>query len=252
MTSWHEDDGFWSGVEPVLFTMERMGQAPADARALVTLLGLEPGARVLDLCCGPGRHAVELARRGMRVTGVDRTTRYLDQAARAARETGVDLALIQADMRSFVRPRGFDAALNLFTSFGYFEDPGEDEVVARNLLTSLEPGGRAVLDMYGKELLARDFRPRDWSRHGDVILVEERTVRPGWDWISSEWTVLDGSSRRSFRVEHRLYSGQELRALLLRAGFGSVDLYGSFEGAPYDHEATRLVAVATAAGSRAP
>jgi SAM-dependent methyltransferase len=178
---------------------------------------------------------------------VDRTRAYIDRAARAAAEDGVEVELVLADMRDFVRPAGFDAALNLFSSLGYFEDPAEDAKVARNVLRSLRPGGRAVFDMYGKEILARDFKERDWSRLDDVLLLEERKVSRDWTWIEARWIVIRGDERGEFTVEHRLYSGQELATLLVDAGFASVTLFGSFEGVPYDHAARRLVAVATAA-----
>jgi hypothetical protein len=100
--------------------------------------------------------------------------------------------------------------------------------------------------MYGKENLARDFKERDWSMLDDVLLLEERKVSRDWTWIEARWIVIRGSERREFIVEHRLYSGQELRTLLLEAGFSSVDLYGSFDGTAYDHAARRLVAVARA------
>lgn len=155
-------------------------------------------------------------------------------------------------MRTFVREAAFDVVVNLLTSFGYFEDPSEDLRVARNMLRSLRPGGRAVIDMYGKECLARDFRERDWSELDDAILLEHRTVSRDWSWMKARWIVLRGGDRRTFTIEHRIYSGQELRSVLLSAGFERVDLHGSFDGGPYDHAARRLVAVAHAGPGQSP
>ena len=73
-------------------------------------------------------------------------------------------------MREFVRPEAFDAAINLFTSFGYFEDPAEDLQVAKNLFHSLKPGGALVMDLVGKEVLSRIFLPRDWQELADGSL----------------------------------------------------------------------------------
>jgi 2-polyprenyl-3-methyl-5-hydroxy-6-metoxy-1,4-benzoquinol methylase len=81
---WHEQDTFWDTVAPVLFVERRWSDAPVEVEQVVSLLGIEPGARVLDLCCGVGRHSLELARRGFHVTGVDRTRPYLDRASRQA------------------------------------------------------------------------------------------------------------------------------------------------------------------------
>ena len=91
---------------------------------------------MLDLACGPGRHAVALARRGFRVTGVDRTRSYLDAARRRAAEQHLELEFIQEDMRQFERPGYFDVVLSLFSSFGYFDEPQEDRRVLAHLYVS--------------------------------------------------------------------------------------------------------------------
>ena len=82
MTAWHEQDQFWEMVP--LFGPDRLEMAPEEVEGVISLLGIEPGASVLDLCCGVGRHSLELARRGYRVTGVDRTASYLQTASEKA------------------------------------------------------------------------------------------------------------------------------------------------------------------------
>src|SRR5204863_7756432 len=129
---------------------------------LTKLLDLDSPAKVLDLCCGLGRHSLELARRGFDVTGVDRTGVYLRRAQKQADSEGLKIEFVQEDMRQFCRPEAFDLTLNLFTSFGYFESPAEDRRVLVNVHKSLQPGGRLVMDMMGKEIIARVFRERDW------------------------------------------------------------------------------------------
>ncbi|MFQ5595926.1 MAG: class I SAM-dependent methyltransferase, partial [Anaerolineae bacterium] len=233
MTAWHEDDVFWEAWAPQMFTEQRWEMASEEVDAVIQLLDLSPGAHVLDLCCGPGRHSLELARRGFRITGVDRTPAYLDQARRLATEEGLEVEFVQADMRDFRRPETFDGAVNLFTAFGYFEDPAEDLQVVQNLHASLKPGGRLVMEMMGKEVLARIFLESNWQETDDGVLVlEKRKIRSGWDWIDNRWIIIDGEERREFAVGHRLYSGAELAALLRQAGFDSVELYGALAGGP--------------------
>ena len=245
MAVWHEDDVFWEAWAPQMFTERRWEMASEEVDAVVQLLDLSSGAHVLDLCCGPGRHSLELARRGFRVTGVDRTPAYLEQARRQATEEGLHIEFVQADMRDFRRPETFDSAINLFTAFGYFEDPTEDLRVVRNLHASLKPGGRLVMEMMGKEVLARIFLESNWHETDDGLLVlERRKIRSGWDWVDNRWIIIDGTERREFAVGHRLYSGAELAALLRQAGFDSVTLYGALAGGPYDHTAQRLAVVA--------
>jgi len=242
---WHEDDTFWETFGPVMFSEERWKSAPVETDQLVELAGITPGARVLDLCCGPGRHSLELARRGCRVTGVDRTQAFLARAREVAEAESLDVELVEEDMRRFCRPEAFDVAVNLFTAFGYFEDPAEDLQVAVNLHQSLKPGGTLVMDMAGKEWLARVFRERDWREVDGGLMLEERHVRRNWSWMENRWILIsDSGERREFTVCHRLYSAAELETLLRSAGFADVSMYGDQAGADYDHKAKRLVAVA--------
>jgi SAM-dependent methyltransferase len=245
MGEWFEDDSFWETFGPVLFTEERIKGAVAEVDALLALMDLAPGAHVLDLPCGVGRHALEFARRGFRVTAVDRTTRYLDAAKKRAAQEGLAIEFTQSDMRVFERPNSFDGAINLFTSFGYFEDESDDLMVARNLASSLKPGARLVVDMNGKEVLAGKFRGKDWRHQPDGSLwFEEVKVVGAWERTETRWTLIRGSARSEGNFSLRLYSGTELAALLLRSGFGEAAIYGNLAARPYDQDAERLVAVA--------
>jgi SAM-dependent methyltransferase len=246
MTDWFDQDEFWAEFAPVLFGPERWERTPDAANHVLERLGVAAGASILDLCCGPGRYALEFARRGFCVTGVDRTIAYLDEARRRADVEGLKVELVREDMRSFVRPGGFDAAVNLFTSFGYFEDPADDLRVARHLHESLRPGGKLLMELIGREVIAAQFQERDWywvDRERGLRMLEERNLRPGWDWIESTWTLLGGPETVTRTISHRLYTGSELAALLRRAGFASVELFGSLDGTPYDQRAKRLVVV---------
>src|SRR5512137_20331 len=107
-TPWFEDDAFWAAFRPSMFSEERWQMAAGEAEPLAKLLELKPGARVLDLCCGPGRFSIELARRGYRVAGVDRTVLYLNEAIKRARRQKLDVEFVRSDMRQFVRPGAFD------------------------------------------------------------------------------------------------------------------------------------------------
>jgi SAM-dependent methyltransferase len=246
MTEWYEDDEFWESFAPYFFTPDRLESSGAQADELVKLLAVSPGASVLDLCCGVGRHSIALAQRGLAVTGVDRTRAFLERAEAGAREVGASVEWVQEDMRSFKRPDAFDGAINCVTSFGYFADPAEDLLVARNLHDALKPNARLVIEMMGKEILARDFNERTWERiPGGAVLLQERRLRSGWDWLESHWIMIGPKRRKELTFTTRPYSGAELRAVLKQAGFNAVELFGSLSGAPYDHRASRLVAVAT-------
>ena len=241
---WHEEDSHWEMVTPILFNQKRWAEAPAEVEKIVSLLRIEPGTRILDLCCGVGRHSLELARRGFQVTGVDRTQLYLDIASKQAGAEGLKVEFVQDDMRTFCWPDAFDVVVNLLTSFGYFEDPEEDRQVVMNVYRSLKPHGVFLLDMMGKEVLARNFRDRDWHEEDGVLVLEERKPIKSWGWLENHLLIFKGNNHTELRRSHRLYSALELTSLLTGCGFAHTDVYGDFAGSAYDHMAKRMVVVA--------
>ena len=244
MADWHEKDDFWIEMADKIFSTEKWENAPSDVEKIISLLNMKPETYVLDLCCGPGRHSLELARRGFHVVGVDRTSQYIEDARVKARAEKLDVKFEQKDMRVFCQPNIFDVVLNLYTSFGYFQNPQDDRNVIGNVLLSLKPNGRLLLDVMGKEILARIFKERDWYEQDGVLYLEERKVKKDWSWIESRWIAIDGKTQKQFKFGHRIYSGIELSTLLIDTGFRSVQLFGDLDGVPYNNTAKRLVAVA--------
>ena len=242
---WYEQDDFWETFGPMMFTEQRITGAAEEVEQVLTLLDLQAGAKVCDLCCGVGRHSLELARRGFELAGVDRTASYLAKARARAKDEGLNVEFIAADVRSFIRPEAFDVVLNLFTSFGYFEDDDDNAKMLENINASLKPAGRLVVEIMGKEALARVFQERDWHESDDTILLEERKLSEDWRRIDTRWILLkDGKQQAECRFSLRLYSAVELKELLKQCGFSHVDIYGSLAGEPYDQNAKRLVVVA--------
>jgi SAM-dependent methyltransferase len=239
-----EHDAFWHALEPVLFSDAHMTHAAEETDHAIRLLAIEPPARVLDLCCGIGRHSLELARRGFHVTAVDRTRLYLERARRRAQDDALDIEFVEGDMREFRREAAFDAAVNLFTSFGYFGDEEDNRRVLGNVHASLAPSGRFLMEMVGKEVVARIFQERSWEEGAGWILLQERRTVEEWAAMENRWILFRDRERHDFVFRHRLYSGAELSAMLRGCGFRTVDIYGHLDGAPYDHKAKRLVALA--------
>ena len=167
--AWHEQESFWETVRPVLFTARRWEETPREVEAMATLLGLSPGARVLDLCCGVGRHSLGFARSGFQVTGADRTATYLHEARGRAAEEGLQVEFLQEDMRAFVRPGAFDAVINYFTSYGYFESDADDRRVLANAHRSVRESGVLLIEMMGKgDPSSRLQRTRLAGRRGNA------------------------------------------------------------------------------------
>jgi SAM-dependent methyltransferase len=216
----------------------------AEVNGVVELLGLPPGARLLDLCCGHGRHAVPLARLGYRVTGLDLSRSLLARAARAAADAGLPLALVEADMRRLPFADGsFDAVLNLFNAFGYLEDEDQDELVLAEVARVLAPGGRFLQELANREALVRGWRDSDVSRTGDgLVVLQERTLdlRASRDLV--HYTLLHPDGRRTTRRHSvRLYTLTELAALLGRAGLELRAVWGDLDGGPLELDSIFLV-----------
>jgi SAM-dependent methyltransferase len=241
--SWHNQDAFWELFGPILFDPSRLAAAPAEVEKIVKLLSIEERATVLDLACGPGRHSLEFARRGCAVTGVDRTATFIEQARAEAAQRGLNVTFVLDDMRDVRAPDSFDVIVNLFGSFGYFENADDDRQVVRNMHASLRAGGRFLIETAGKEIVAGHFREREWSEVGDLLILSEKKASQHWRRIETRWIVIQGAQRFEHRVSVRSYSAVELSSLLLECGFGDVRVYGSLDGTEYDQAAQRLVVV---------
>ena len=242
--TWYQDVSFWKTFESTMFNQERLGVTAEEIDHIVKLLAPEKGAKILDLCCGIGRHSLELARRGYQVVGVDLTEEYLTKARREAENEGLNIQFVRSDMRRFCQIESFDAVINMFTAFGYFEIQAENRRVLANIYCSLRKGGTLIIDMIGKEVLARIYQERDWHEEDGRIFLRECKMRQNWSWADNRWIVLENGKIQEFRFGHRIYSAVEIAGLLKECGFGSVNIYGDLEGADYDHNAKRLIAVA--------
>lgn len=242
--TWFQNTDFWRTVRPILFRQRRWELAAEDVNNLISLLKLKRGARILDLCCGVGRHALEFARRGYVVTGVDLTAMYIREARKRAKREGLAIDFLRQDMRRFRRTNTFDVVINLFTSFGYFPTQRDDMRVAEHMHTALKKGGSFVIELMGKEVLARIYRPRDWYELEGTIIMEERTPSKDWSTLENRWIILKGNRRKEFRFKIRFYSAAELCTLLKHAGFRKTEVYGDLAGVPYDSKASRLIVVA--------
>jgi SAM-dependent methyltransferase len=241
--SWYNQDAFWELFEPLLFNQRRQSLAKEQVNKIQKLLQIDKSAPILDLCCGNGRHSLELSERGFDVTGVDRTERYIEAARLEANKRNLNATFVVADMREVCLPNRYDVILNLFGSFGYFDDPADDQKVVANMYASLRPGGQFMIETMGKEILARDFRARDWDEEGDLLILSEKKVSHNWGRVETRWIAIRGTERMEHRVSIRSYSAAELSSLLANCGFSEVRVYGSLDGTEYDLTAERLVVV---------
>ncbi len=207
------------------FTPERTEQ---EVDFIEAALEPAPGAAVLDLACGSGRHAIRMARRGYRVTGVDFNPRYLELAAAEAGIAGVDVEWTACDMRSLDFTGAFDRCYSFFTSFGYYSDE-ENEAVLERIARALRPGGRLLLDMMNRDWLLTHPQQRTWSQREDgALLMEEVSLDLRSSRVTSKLTLIepDKGAGPVKQFDLRAYTAAELTGLLRRSGLEVRDVWG--------------------------
>ena len=208
-------------------------------------MGLPVGARVLDVPCGQGRHAHLLAEAGYQVRGVDLSRKLL--ALATERGTGPNLKYVRADMRRLPRVWSdrFDAAVNLFTSFGFFLDPTDDARVIGEFARVLRPGGQLVWHGGSRDGVMARFLERDWwtTRNGTVI-GHEREFDPlsGVLTVRSTWRGPTTSGEREHRI--RLYTATRLAELCRDAGLIVTLAFDGWRDRPLTRRSSEMLLVA--------
>ena len=240
-SNWY--DGWFEGEwldEMALHRPEEKTQAEVDF--VIERLELAPGARLLDLACGHGRHAQELARRGFRVTGVDSSPRSLELARAAA--GGLDVEYVLGDMREIEYDGEFDAVVNLFTAFGYFEEEDENQEVLNRVARALRPGGSFLIDAVNGFGLATKYQPRLWNEleSGNGYFLHEAEFDFHRGRSDVRWTFIKADGSRSELVHSlRVYTPHELVRMLDAAGLRTVGAWGDWGGGELSFDSWRLI-----------
>ena len=229
---------------------ERLSQDATERETafVVDSLGLQKGARVLDLACGHGRHAIALARRGMVVTGQDLNEDYLQMAQEDAARSGVEIETVHADMRDIPFTGEFDAVINMFTAFGYFDSEDEDLRVLKAVANALKDDGKLLLDTINREWVLANYVQNDWHTDDDgntFLEHREFNLRTGRNHVTFSIVTADGTRRESPGHDVRLYTLTELVRLLDAAGLRMSAIYGDYDGSPYAINTPRMIVVAT-------
>jgi cyclopropane fatty-acyl-phospholipid synthase-like methyltransferase len=227
---------------------EHMDEAPGEVRFMQKALNLGKGSRVLDLCCGVGRHSILLAQKGCAVTGLDGMPSYLRIARERADRAAVEVRWVQSDMRKVTYRSEFDAVLCAWTSFGYFPSFAEDQRVLKQVARSLKKGGLFFLDVINGSYVQRHSKQKDWRRQRDGYILEDIEVRNGKDpSVVTNWTFIQpGRPIREGLSFVRLYDKQRATSALKSAGMTPVKFFGGYKGDPYTEESKRLIVVAKA------
>lgn len=203
-------------------------QTEREVRFIHKMLGMQKGARILDLGCGFGRHTIELAQRDYAIAGLDASLPMLQRALAETQRRGLKIKFVHGDMRELTFNGMFDAVFSWQTSFGYFDDRTNVQV-AQGIARALKPGGRFLIDVVNRDHVVPSMPTRTWWEGHECVFLEEVEFDNNFSVLHTKRSFIyeDGSPPREFSSFIRLYSLHELRQLLHFAGFRVLEVSGS-------------------------
>jgi SAM-dependent methyltransferase len=216
-----------------------------EARDIINLIQrnipLHRDSKILDVCCGAGRHSIEFARRGYNVTGFDLSSYLISQATenlKNAKEKDLKVEFLIKDMKNFSFDKSFDAAINIFTSFGYFETDEENFQVFGNIGKSLKKDGYFVFDFINSDNLRETLVPVSEDIFEGTKVIQKRYIKNGF--VFKDILIDD----EKYNERLRLYSKDEIIHALNDTGFDVRRIFGDYYGNNYDIEnSSRMIFV---------
>ena len=206
--------------------------AKSQVEFLASELELPKGAKILDIPCGVGRHSLQFAKRGYNVTGLDISKDCIKIANK--KFSHKNAVYRTGDMSRLHAHKGkYDCVLNMFTSFGYFRTDRENEMVLRQMVSALKPGGKFVLNLVDLDWLMTVFRPSAWRVDDGILSLEARIYDKNSRYIEARFAMIDlKRSKLLHNLYHRerLYSKPEIMKLLKNAGLKNISVFGDFDG----------------------
>jgi len=210
---------------------------------LVRELSLEKRMKILDFACGHGRHANRLAALGYAVTGVDRSRDFLAIADDDAKRRNVTVRYLCADVRKYMVVKEYDRVVHLYSSFGYFSDADNGQVL-RNIAASLRPDGQFCFDILNRDASLRDL-PRCAVREKNRdLMIDRNRFDPITGRLHNARIIIRNGQRRDAPFFLRLYNPIEIVALLEQKGLHTEKIFGDWTGTPFDGESKRMIIVA--------
>lgn len=221
----------------------------SEVDGVMRLLNLLPGSTVLDVPCGYGRHAIELALRGCRVLGVDLNSTHIREAVLCSARQNSCAQFLEADMLTLNLPGDFDAVINMFFSFGFFDTDKENMQTLRNFRRAVRPGGKFLMhtDVNVPRVVSGKYKTgetRALASGGSLHINESYDASSKR--ITGLWTIEHHGHRTSKAYSVRVYEVEEFQSMCVASGFDSCSAYGNWSGQPYDpQDSEEIIFVAT-------
>jgi SAM-dependent methyltransferase len=240
MSEWWRD--FFNKDYINLYGPEDTKKSEAEAESIIALLGPSEGSRILDLCCGYGRHAIGLAKKGYDLIGLDLSPVLLKKARDDMAESETDVVLVRADMRDIPFKCTFDYVINIFTAFGYFDNEDDDQRVMNGVCAALRPGGAFLMDTVNREWVLSHFRKEHWEELEEgKYALDEREFDPLSSRIRARTICLGEGEKVERHHSMRFYTLTEMTRMVEAAGMKLTSAYGHLDGRRYWLESPRMV-----------
>lgn len=234
----------FDALYPIVYSHRSIDAAAPEVHFAAQVLGIRDGSRLLDLCCGTGRHIHHLSKFRASLYGLD----YSAELLRKAQELVGDRAsLVRGDMRTIPFVDSFDVIVNFFTSFGYFLDMDENLAVLHGIKSALKPGGRLFMDHINMQAVRTTLQPHSQRAVGHYAIDEKRWIDDNTQRVNKRTRITGPhGDMQEISESVRLFRPDEISGYMAEAGLHVEAIYGDYEGNALTAEAPRMILVATA------
>lgn len=201
---------------------------------------LDKSIKIVDLCCGQGRHALLLAEQGFEVYGID-LSRTLLEIAKYKKDPGQKAFFIQADMRYLPMFRSFDLLLNLFTSFGYFETDKQNIAVFEQFSQVLRNQGNFVFDYFHAGHVSDNLIPFQSEKFGNVLVEQERHIENSR--VQKKIMIEKGNNRSVFYESVKMYEPDQIISMMENSHLRIDHVFGDYAGNPLCGGSPRMIVI---------
>lgn len=219
----------------------------AEVDGVIKLTGIKENARVLDCPCGYGRHSIKLARCGFKVVGSDINSSHLQKAIEDAKKESLSIIFNKESMIDIKYDSEFDAVINMFYSFGFFDTDEENEKTLKNFYNALKSGGKFLMhtDVNIPRILNGKYKENEERNltTGKTLRVID-SYNPATKRIEGSWIINDNTNKEKKDYSVRVYTKDEFEDLCKRVGFSSVVTYSDWSGSAYSEDAEDMIVVA--------
>lgn len=238
LKDWYKN---WFGNDYLTLYAHRNEDEANDLIDLIhSYIKVSPHAKILDLCCGQGRHALILAKLGYSVYGMD-LSRALLQEANNRKDKHHRAYFIQADMRYLPTLSSFHLLLNLFTSFGYFESDQENLAVFLEFYNALERGGNFVFDYLNPNHVIQNLVPYEHEELNTMKIDIERQIHGNR--VQKKICLKKEKNESTFYESVKMYQPGEIFTMLKQAGLSVLHVFGDYHGSDFNQESPRLLVI---------